>query len=90
MPKKKNPQVEQLKLRMIAIRKSGLLPPNYAKRVKARLEVQNKWNAEWKIDKVYDVTKGASVETDIVDELLKLARENKLQQQIFEADDILK
>lgn len=79
----------KLRAQMIKLRDSGLLPPKYAQIVLDNLKAKKIADDTWDLNKIYAVSNGRNTNRDIVDELLKLAEDNKLKEQIRRAEKLL-
>ena len=74
---------------MRELKDSGLLPNGYAKKILEILLEKGIANEKWTVEKIYDVTKGRSLNSKIIDELLSMAEENKVTEQIRRAEKLM-
>ena len=80
--RKANKDLNELKSLLKKIKESGVLPYGYAKKIKEKLGLNT-------ADEVYQVSGGHRYNEKIADEILEMAKDNKLKQQIQAAKDIL-
>lgn len=84
--KKANKDLNELKALIKQVKDSGVLPHGYAKKIAAKLNLGEGVKGT---QKVYQIANGISYDEQIADEILSMAKENKMKQQIALAKDIL-
>jgi len=80
--RKENKKLAEFKKLMKEIKDRGLLPHGFAKKIVDKLGLRN-------TQQVYQVSNSSYYNEAIADEILAMAADNKLNQQIQKAKDIL-